>query len=246
MATPSDIQQSLSSLANDESFAATVEQIKPGTFERNPDDANYSARMIYTKALREYVYNPAMLNAIFSDKGLKETFFRTFGYQESMTFTMYPNVWLRDLPLLKFGHKVYMGDGMLLGTNQISPDQKTVKVGRIEIGDESIFDQQCAIGLGSSVGTHSQFGFRCAIGLKSSIGNNVRIREMTGIGNCVQIGDGTYIGQNCSIHDFVIIEPGTHIVDSTRIPGFSIVSNSGIRPRREVLGGEEKRKIYGH
>ncbi|RZL97202.1 MAG: hypothetical protein EOO88_62845 [Pedobacter sp.] len=159
-------------------------------------------------------------------------FFRTFGYQGSLTFTMYPAVWMRDLPLLQLGHKSYFGDGILFGTNQISSDQKHIKVGKIEVGEYTIFDQQCSIGLNTFISDNCQFGFRNSIGLRCQIGRDVRVREMSSIGNCVKIGDGAQLGQNCIIHDFTVIEPGTKIDDGMRIPKFSIVSNDGIKPRR--------------
>lgn len=66
------------------------------------------------------------MNEILSDVELKEIFFRTFGYQGTMNFTIYPTAWLRDLTLLDFGEDVYMGDGILLGTNQVNQDQEFI------------------------------------------------------------------------------------------------------------------------
>jgi hypothetical protein len=45
--------------------------------------------------------------------------FRLFGYRGSMNFTIYPDTWIRDLPLLKFEDGVYVSNRATLGTNMV-------------------------------------------------------------------------------------------------------------------------------
>ena len=96
------VEQELDRLQNDENFQAVVSNIKAGRFERN-QEKDYQDRVSYTMELRNFVYNPAVLNVIFTDQALKEKFFRTFGYKGEVNFTIYPKCWLRDLPLLDIG-----------------------------------------------------------------------------------------------------------------------------------------------
>ena len=100
-------------------FQAVVANIKAGTFDRTVPNKDYQDRLAYTKAFRKFIYNPAILNEIFSCPELKESFFRTFGYKGALDFTIYPKCWLRDLPLLDIGSGTYLADGILLGTNQV-------------------------------------------------------------------------------------------------------------------------------
>ena len=141
-----EVLQAIAAVQNDTEFQQAVSNIKPGTFVRNPENQDYQDRIIYTSVLRDFVYNPAVLNVIFGDQELKEQFFRAFGYQGEVDFTIYPKCWLRDLPLLDLGKKLYLGDDILLGTNQVTPDQEKLVVGPIKIGDYCVFNQGCAIG----------------------------------------------------------------------------------------------------
>jgi hypothetical protein len=43
--------------------------------------------------------------------------FRLFGYRGSMKFTVYPDTWIRDLPLLMFGEGAYVSNRATLRTN---------------------------------------------------------------------------------------------------------------------------------
>lgn len=208
-------------------FAESIPNIKPGTFARDASNVVYRSRLLYTKFLREYVYNPIAMNIILTHSSLKELFFRTFGYKGKLNFTIYPALWLRDLAVLDFGDDVYMGDGILLGTNQVSPDQKSIKVGPIVIGSRTVLDQQCAIGLGSRIGEDCTFGFRASVGLKANIGNRVNVGGSSIIAHCVKIGNDVAIGQGAFIHDFAVIEDGARICDGIHIPRFSLVSKSG-------------------
>jgi hypothetical protein len=88
------------------------------------------------------------MNIILSTPSFEELFFRTFRYKYNLDFTIYPNCWIRDLPLPDIGEKCYLADGILLGTNRVSINQKILRVDHIKIGDHTIFDQQCALGLG--------------------------------------------------------------------------------------------------
>lgn len=212
------ISDFLTELRRDQLLSWALTKIRPGTFARDPEDEDYRARLIYADRLRLFVYNPGVMNTVLTTVDLKESFFRTFGYAGNLDFTIYPNAWLRDLPLVTIGKRAYLGDHILLGTNSVSIDQQYVRVGEIKIGEGVVMDQQCAIGLGTSIGNFSHFAFRTAVGLKSRIGEHVHVGVGTMIGNKVTIGDGVKMGQMCVAHDFVLIESGAHVADSVHIP----------------------------
>ena len=215
-------------------FQAVVDNMKPGTFQRDPESQDYRDRLTYTKAFRKFAYNPAILNEIFSDVELKEKFFRTFGYQGALDFTIYPNCWLRDLPMLDIGSGTYLADGILLGTNQVSTDQKVLRVGRIKIGERCVFDQQCKLGYNSRIGNDCIIGIQTAIGLKCKMGDNVKVGEATTIRHSVTIGDNVVIGAETQIGNFVIIDEGVEILEFSRIPSFSHVTSEGIVNRKTL------------
>ena len=226
------VEQSLIQLANNSRFQASLKNIKVGKFKRDKKDPVYQDRVLYTRELRQYVYNPMVMNCILSDEALKERFFRTFGYNGFLNFTIYPTAWLRDLPLLDIGENAYLADGILLGTNQVTPDQQWICTGTIKIGNHCIFDQGCAVGYGSRIGSESIIGFQVAIGLKNRIGKNVRIGGRSNIAHGCRIGNNVHIQDCCRIGSFSVIEEGVELPEFTDVPPFSQVTAHGIFERR--------------
>lgn len=233
------IEQELNKLQDNEVFQAVVQNIKEGKFIRNRDEKDYNDRIVYTQELRNYIYNPAVLNVVFGDQELKEKFFRTFGYKGQVNFTIYPKCWLRDLPLLDIGNNVYLGDNILLGTNQVTPDQKTLVVGAIKIGDDCIFNQGCTVGGKTTIGRNGVIGFEVGIGFNNKIGDNAKIGERSTIGHGNQIADNVTIGFMSKIGHFCIIEEGVQVEEMTEIPSYSRVTKEGVFSRRK--GSTEKK-----
>ncbi len=229
------IAQELDRLQNDKTFQDIVSNIKAGKFERNPSHKDYKDRIDYTMQLRNFLYNPAVLNVIFTDQELKTKFFRTFGYQGKVNFTIYPKCWLRDLPLLDIGDNVYLGDNILLGTNQVTPDQKSLLVGKIKIGDNCIFNQGCSVGGKTTIGADGIIGFEVGIGFRNTIGKEVKIGERSTIGHGNRIGDNVTIGYCCKIGHFCVIEDGVELDEMTEVPSYSLVTKDGIYSRRKNL-----------
>ena len=217
----------LEELKEDQKFIHSIKSIQTGKFPRDISNAIYSDRLYYTNKLRFFLSEIHLMNQIFSNQGLKSLFFQTFGYEKNVNFTIYPNTWLRDLPLLDIGENVYLGDHLILGTNRITPDQKEVIVAPITIGDNTIFDQSCAIGCGSNIGKNTQVAFNVAISSKCKIGSNVIIGSQTGISHCVRIGSDVTIGDACKIGQFAIIEDGAKVPDFTQIPAFTTFTING-------------------
>jgi UDP-3-O-[3-hydroxymyristoyl] glucosamine N-acyltransferase len=227
------VEQEINRVQNDSTFQKAVSNIKAGKFVRDTNDPDYNDRIVYTKELRNFLYNPAVLNVIFGEQELKEKFFRAFGYAGKVNFTIYPKCWLRDLPLLDIGDNVYLADNILLGTNQVTPDQKTIVVGNIKIGDNCIFNQGCTVGGKSTIGNDCIIGFESAIGFGNRVGENTEIGERVTIGHCNKIGSGVKIGYMCKIGRFCIIEDGVEIDEMTEIPSYSLVTKNGIFSRRK-------------
>ena len=227
------IEQEIDRIQNDKSFQEIVANIKEGKFQRDQSIKDYKDRIDYTMVLRNFAYNPVVLNVIFTDQDLKTRFFRAFGYRGEVNFTIYPQCWLRDLPLLDIGKNVYLGDNILLGTNMVTPDQKALFVGKISIGNNCLFSQGCSIGGKTSIGEETKVGFEVAIGFRNTIGKCVNIGERSTIGHGNKIGDNVTIGYHSKIRHSCIIEDGVIIEEMSDIPSFSLVTKEGISSRRK-------------
>lgn len=217
------LEAELKGLGESPAFQQSLEAIRPGKFRRDGSDPAYEARAEYTRCLRRFVYDPASMNEVLTRPELKELFFRTFGYRGTLDFTIYPGAWLRDLPLLDIGEKAYLGDGIVLGTNQVSPDQSELRVGPIKIGHRTLFDQACMVGQGTTIGADCQFGIRSLLGIGLTIGDQVRAGGGCGIIHLARIGDGVTLGHG------VIVGQGARVDDGVTIPG-----GTSIPPRTHV------------
>lgn len=231
--TREDIINALDEL-NTPEFQEVVANMKPGNFKRDRMSKDYNDRLVYTRAFRKFIYNPSVMNEILSDTDLKEMFFRTFGYKGALDFTIYPNCWLRDLPMLDIGSGTYLADGILLGTNQVSTDQTVLRVGKIKIGERCVFDQDCKLGYNSTIGDDCIIGIQTSIGLKCRMGNNVKLGEATTIRHGVRIGNDVTVGSETQIGNFVVIEDGVEVPEFSRIPSFSVVTSEGIFERKTM------------
>lgn len=230
----SEIKKKLEHLNSDTNFQNHVNNIKPGKFRRNPQNPDYQSRLIYTKELRLFVYNQAVMNEIYSDSSLKDFFFRTFGYKGNLNFTIYPDAWIRDLPLWDIGENCYLGDGILMGTNIVRQDQQVLSVGSIKIGDNTIFNQKCAVGFNLEIGKNCAIGYNCTVGVKGKVGDNTTIGEYSFIGHGTKVGSNVTIGQYCYIGNMSQIEDGVCIENATKIPPFTKITQEGhfnLRPK---------------
>lgn len=167
------------------------------------------------------------MDEIYSDESLKTFFFRTFGYKGNLNFTIYPDAWIRDLPLWDIGEHCYLGDGILMGTNIVSPDQRILTVGPIKIGDATIFNQRCALGPNVKIGKNCVIGYNCMVGIRAKVGDNTKIGEYTVVGHGAKVGANVAIGQYCHIGNMSQIEDGVTIEDGEKIPAFSKITKEG-------------------
>lgn len=223
-------------LERDETHKLAVAEIRPGRFRRDPESPPYRARLCYTANLRRFVYNPALLERVFGSRDLQEQFLKVFGYQGSTRFTVYPKCWIRDLPLLDFGDGVYLGDGIVLGTNQVSTCQQFVTVDRIAVGSGTVMDQECMIGYGSAIGRDNVVGVRVLFGARATTGARCRFAPRATVGHHCRLGDDVSVGHDTFIGSFSVVESGVEIPDYSRIPQFSHISKSGATPRRRQPG----------
>jgi acetyltransferase-like isoleucine patch superfamily enzyme len=227
-----EVVKHLTLLQNDPIFQNSLKTIVGGRFARDPETEIYKGRLHYTEELRKFMYNPALLNIVFSDEQLKSLFFRTFGYKGNLNFRIYPNAWLRDLPLLDIGENAYLADGIVLGSNQVSQDQRYITVGKIKIGANTVFDQNCALGYGTTFGTDCTIGYGTSIGIKNKFGDGCKLGEVVSIGHGSSFGKGVVLDQNVYVGNMCKLDDEVQLASGTNIPHFSHVTSEGVFNRR--------------
>lgn len=182
-----------------------------GTFPKDTGHPIYFHRRLYGLCWTSLYYNKPLYWLCLSCQPLKTLVFRLYGYRGSIEFTIYPDSWIRDLPLLNIGHGAYIANRATLGTNVVKPDG-TIMVDSIIIGKRTVIGHLCVLapgnvlGDGVEVGASATFGYRNQIGAKSKIGAKSTIEH------------GVKIGENCDIQNCSRIASASRIGDNARLP----------------------------
>jgi hypothetical protein len=101
--------------------------IVPGKFPRDLSHPIYRQRRYYGLCWTALYYCKPVYYVCLTIPCLKWLTFRLFGYRGQMDFTVHPDTWIRDLPLLDLGKGAYVANRATLGTNM---PLKNGKIGR--------------------------------------------------------------------------------------------------------------------
>lgn len=195
--------------------------IKPGRFPRSLAHPVYFGRRLYGLCWTAVYYSPFYW-LYFSVPVLKWLTFRLFGYRGQMDFTLYPDTWIRDLPLLDFGKGAYVANKATLGTNLARIDG-TILVGRLSIGKGAVVGHLAVVGLGTTLDEHSEVGMGAFVGLRCKLGRESLVQPCCGISHHTTVGVKAIVGAVSAI------DTRTEIGDGIVLPFCSIV------PRRVRL-----------
>lgn len=198
--------------------------IVPGKFPRDTGHAIYSKRRIYGICWTTVFYCKPIYFLVLNSRWLRRLTFSLFGYQGNSDFTVYPDVWIRDLPLLDLGPNVYLSNRCTIGTN-ICHMNKTISVDRISIGANAVIGHLAMIAHGSRIGNFSEVGVACGVGINVEIGDHVHIGPMCMLNHYARIGDHVRVGTRCYVGAGARIADGTTIPPGTVIPDRAIISS---------------------
>jgi acetyltransferase-like isoleucine patch superfamily enzyme len=196
-----------------------------GKFPRDVGHRVYFHRRLYGLCWTCLFYFKPIYFLILAIDPLRKGTFRLFGYRGSLDFIIYPDTWIRDLPLLTFGDKAYIANRSTLGSN-ICLQTGQILVGPISIGDRSIVGHLGVIGLGSSIDEDSELGVGVATGIQVSIGRNTKVGAISGLNH------GSSVGNDCDIGAMSYVGSGTRVLDGVRLPGGSISPDYSVIDRR--------------
>jgi carbonic anhydrase/acetyltransferase-like protein (isoleucine patch superfamily) len=190
--------------------------IVPGTFPRDLNCRIYFHRRLYGTCWTALYYCKPVYALCLSVPILKWMVFRGFGYRGSLDFAIYPDTWVRDLPLLSFGKGAYLSNRATIGTN-IALVNGSIMVDRITVGEGACVGHLAMLAPGVSVGKLAEVGVGCAIGIRSQIGQRASISPTSAIEHGVNIGEGakvgsmSYIGSCTKVHDGLVLPAGSLI-----------------------------------
>lgn len=166
--------------------------IKPGRLRRRLEDRVYFHRRLYGLCWTTLYYAKPVYYICLSIPVLKRITFRLFGYRGSMNFTIYPDTWIRDLPLLNFSDGVYLSNRATLGTNLVLGNN--ILVDRINLGKDVVIGHLAMLAPGVHVGNSSEIGVGSVIGIKVRVGAGCIIGGGSALESGAEIGDEVQIG----------------------------------------------------
>lgn len=195
-----------------------------GKFPRLAGHPIYSLRRIYGTAWSQVFYFKPLYAAFLAIPQLKKYLFRIYGFKGSTDFTVYPDSWIRDLPLLKIGAGAYLANRCTIGTNVCLADGSII-VGPCQADEKSmvghlvIFGLGCVLGKSSELGISSSLGIRVLIKENAVVAPKAMVYHGVEIGNKVKIGPWAYVGIKTVIADEIEIKSGAII------PNGSVISS---------------------
>ena len=175
-----------------------------GKFPRIPEHPIYALRRIYGTALTQVYYFKPLYAICLAVPVLKKLLFRMFGYRGNLSFTIYPDSWLRDFTQLKIAKGSYLANRCTVGTN-ICLEDGSILVGPVDLAEDVLIGHLSVLALSLKIGKKSMIGTGAIVGIRSNVGINIDVGPRAGINHAVtlsdncKIGSGAIIGLKCII-----------------------------------------------
>ena len=184
--------------------------IVAGKFPRRADHPVYALRRIYGLCWTQLYYFRPLYAFCLAMPPLKWLVFRLFGYRGTMQFTVYPDTWIRDLPMLSFAEGAYLGNRACVGTN-ICLNDGSIIVGPVTCHANSMVGHLAVFGLGTALEEGAEIGVGAATGFAVRIGACASIKPRANVNNGAIIGEGAIVGTAALIGQKARIGPGIEI-----------------------------------
>jgi UDP-3-O-[3-hydroxymyristoyl] glucosamine N-acyltransferase len=170
-------------------------------------------------------YCPPIYHFVLSLPWMKWATFRLFGYRGSLDVTIYPDTWIRDLPLLELGRGAYLANKATIGTNVCLPAGKIV-VAPVCIGRDAMVGHLAMLGPGVVLGDRVEIGVGAAVGIRTHVGARSTVGPCSVVYHGVRIGTDCHIGGACNIGAMTTIADGVTVPFGTLIPPRSEIRTS--------------------
>jgi len=200
--------------------------IVKGKFPRDVRHPVYRGRRLYGTCWTALFYFKPVYFLVLTLPWLKWMTFRLFGYKGQMDFTVYPDTWIRDLPLLDFGKGVYVANRATLGTNMPLKNGR-ILVDGISLGEGALISHLTMLAAGVQIGKGSEIGPGCAVGVRVKVGDHTTVLGTSQLNHASKIGDDVYLGANCYVGFGAEVPSGTKLGGYKSIPDRSSERRNG-------------------
>jgi acetyltransferase-like isoleucine patch superfamily enzyme len=207
--------------------------IVAGKFPRDITHPVYRGRKLYGLCWTALFYCKPVYWFCLSVPWLRWISFRLFGYKGQMDFTLYPDTWIRDLPLLDFGQGVYVANRATLGTNMPLRNGR-ILVDGIRLDEGVLIGHLTMVGPGVIIGKGSEISSGTIIGTRTKIGTQSRIEPFCAVGLRVRVGNNVSIGGACLVYHYAeigddsVVGAGAQIGFKTKVPNLANIPPHGV------------------
>lgn len=191
--------------------------IVAGKFPRDVCHPIYFHRRLYGICWTALFYFKPVYFLVLTIPFLKMGTFRLFGYRGNLDFTIYPDTWIRDLPLLHFGLGAYLSNKSTLGSNIVLPNGR-ILVGPLVVEEGAVVGHASMIAPGCHVGKRAEIGVGCGLALNVRVGDRAKIAGLCGIDNGAYIGEGATVGPMTLVATQARVQGGMQIPPASFIP----------------------------
>jgi carbonic anhydrase/acetyltransferase-like protein (isoleucine patch superfamily) len=187
-----------------------------GKFPRDLKHPVYGPRRLYGLCWTAVFYFSPLYYALLTVPTFRRLLFRVFGYRGNLDFVVYPDTWIRDLPLLEIGKGAYLSNKSTIGTN-ICLSNGFILVDRVKVDQGVVVGHLAMLAPGAQieekaeVGVGVAFGIRSKLGKKSKVGPGCVINHGTSIGDGSEVGTMSYVGVRAVIGDGITLPGGANI-----------------------------------
>lgn len=213
--------------------------IKPGRFTRDLSDPIYWRRRLYGTCWTQLYYCKPVYAFVLALPPLRWLAFRLFGYRGTLRFTIYPDSWIRDLPLLDIGEGAYIGNRSVLGTNMALMNGTTL-VDRVSVGAGAMVGHLSALAAGAKLGDRSEtgqcalMGIRSKMGVGSTLGHNAVLNHYSSVGDDSSVGTCGFLDLRGRVGDGLAVPAGFVVPPRARLKSEQdlqqLVSRKGENP----------------
>lgn len=195
-----------------------------GKFPRDLRHPVYGPRRLHGLCWTAVYYCTPVYSIFLTIPTLRKTMFRLFGYKGPLAFTVYPDTWIRDLPLLSIGDGAYLANKSTIGSN-ICLSDGSILVDGIRLDSGAMVGHLGVIGPGTLMGEKAEVGVCAAMGIRVKLGKSCKIAPTCAINHGVSIGDGAEVGTMSFIGTRAIIGDGIKLPGGSNIPAGAVIKS---------------------
>jgi acetyltransferase-like isoleucine patch superfamily enzyme len=191
--------------------------IVPGSFPRDLRLPAYRNRRFYGLCFTAVFYCTPIYWIFLTVPPLKRLLFRLFGYRGTMKFTVYPDTWIRDLPILELGEGAYVANKATIGTN-VCLNDGTILVDRVRLGAGTMVGHLSMLAPGVVLEDGAECGVGVALGMRVHLGKNVSVGGCCDIGHLTRMEEGSSTGTSVDVGAGSRIGPKVHVPAGVFVP----------------------------